>query len=193
MNQNIKEQLTPLFYPRSVALVGISNASMNVGYMFLQSLIDAGFPSIYPVNPRGGKMKGLKVYPGIGDIPGEVDLAILTIPREAVPEVARECARKKIKGIVLCTSGFSEAGTEGRALEGPISQRLIGVGLETLRSVPTVMAVAGGLVKAPAILSALRSGYVTVLITDAEAAGAALAIHRGEKTADEILASAVAD
>ncbi len=120
MNQNIKEQLTPLFYPRSVALVGISNASMNVGYMFLQSLIDAGFPSIYPVNPRGGKMKGLKVYPGIGDIPGEVDLAILTIPREAVPEVARECARKKIKGIVLYTSGFSEAGTEGRALEEEI-------------------------------------------------------------------------
>jgi acyl-CoA synthetase (NDP forming) len=120
MNQNIKDQLTPLFYPKSVALVGISNASMNVGYMFLQSLIDAGFPNVYPVNPRGGKMNGLKVYPSIGDIPGEVDLAILTIPREAVPGVARECAKKRIKGIVLYTSGFSEAGTEGRALEEEI-------------------------------------------------------------------------
>lgn len=120
MNRDITEQLAPIFYPKSVALVGVSNAAMNVGYMFLQSLLDAGFPTVYPVNPRGGEMGGLRVYPSISDIPGEVDLAILTVPREAVREIAKECARKGTKAIVLYTSGFSEAGPEGRALEEEI-------------------------------------------------------------------------
>ena len=118
--ENIRDQLAPLFYPRSVALVGISSATVNVGYMFLQSLLDAGFPAIYPVNPRGGEMLGLKVYPSIDDIPGELDLAIVTVPREAVPEIARECARRRTKGMVLYSAGFAEMGPEGRVWEEEI-------------------------------------------------------------------------
>ncbi len=120
MRQNITDQLAPLFHPRSVALVGISSTATNVGYMFLQSLLDAGFPKVYPVNPKGGELLGLKVYPSIKDIPGEVDLAILTVPREAVPEIARECAQKRTKAIVLYTAGFAEMGPEGRKLEEEI-------------------------------------------------------------------------
>lgn len=120
MRQNITDQLAPLFYPRSVALVGISSTGVNVGYMFLQSLLAAGFPRVYPVNPKGGEMLGLKVYPSIDDIPGELDLAILTVPRKAVPQITRECARKGTKGIVLYTAGFAEMGPEGRALEEEI-------------------------------------------------------------------------
>jgi acyl-CoA synthetase (NDP forming) len=120
MGQDILARLEPLFYPRSVALVGISKTATNVGYMFLHSLLDAGFPAIYPVNPRGGQMLGLKVYRSVRDIPGEVDLAILTVPREAVPEITRQCAQKRIKGIVLYTSGFAEIGEEGKALEKEI-------------------------------------------------------------------------
>jgi acyl-CoA synthetase (NDP forming) len=85
MAKSIKDELAPVFYPESIALVGISDTSVNVAYMFLQSLLDSGFPRIYPVNPKGGKLSGLKVYRSIRDIPEEVDLALLTVPREAVP------------------------------------------------------------------------------------------------------------
>jgi len=120
MNHDIREQLAPVFYPRSIALVGISNTAINVAYMFLQSLLHSGFPKIYPVNPKGGEMMGLKVYPSVRAIPEEVDLAICTVPREAVPALVQECAESKTKAIVLYTAGFSEMGEEGRQFEEEI-------------------------------------------------------------------------
>jgi len=120
MNNDIREQLEPVFYPRSIALVGISNTAVNVAYMFLQSLLDSGFPRIYPVNPRGGEMMGLKVYPSISAIPEEVDLAICTIPRDSVPALVRECAESRTKAIVLYAAGFSEIGEEGKRFEEEI-------------------------------------------------------------------------
>jgi acyl-CoA synthetase (NDP forming) len=117
MNRDVLAELRPIFYPQSVALIGISTAHTNVGYMFLHSLLDAGFPTIYPVNPRGGEMLGIKVSPSVEDIPGDVDLAIVTVPREAVPDITRECARKGVKGMVLYTSGYGEAGPEGMELQ----------------------------------------------------------------------------
>jgi len=120
VNPSTVDQLTPLFYPKSIALVGISSTATNVAYMFLLSLMDSGFPNIYPVNPKGGELAGVKVYPSIRDIPGEIDLAVLTVPREAVPGIMRECADKHVKGVVLYTAGYSEMGPEGRKLEEEI-------------------------------------------------------------------------
>ncbi len=120
MSQNIVEQLDPVFNPRSIALVGVSSTATNVAYMFLHSLVAAGFPKIYPVNPKGGEMAGLKVYPSIMAIPDEVDLALVTVPREAVPGIARECADKGIKAIILYAAGFGESGREGKAIEQEI-------------------------------------------------------------------------
>lgn len=117
---SIREQLDPLFYPRSVALVGISDVFSNVGNMALHSLLDAGYENVYPVNPKGGKINGREVYTSIRDIPGEVDLAILTVPREAVPAVIAECAEKRVKGAVLYTGGFGETGEEGARLQEEI-------------------------------------------------------------------------
>jgi acyl-CoA synthetase (NDP forming) len=120
MEQKLLEQLEGIFNPRSVAIVGVSNREYNLGYRWLKSLQDAGFPTLYPVNPKGGEMLGLKVYPRITDIPDDVDLAILLIPREAVSGVTGDCALKGTKGIVLYTSGFRETGAEGRKLEDEI-------------------------------------------------------------------------
>ncbi len=120
MSTDTVEQVAPLFNPKSIALVGISSTATNVAYMFLLSLLDSGFPNIYPVNPRGGELAGVRVYPSIRDIPGEIDLAMLTVPREAVPGIMRECAEKRVKGVVLYTAGFSETGPEGREFEEEI-------------------------------------------------------------------------
>jgi len=120
MGKEIKQQLEPLFSPRSVALIGISQTATNVAYMFLHNLLDAGFTRVYPVNPKGGELLGLKVYPSIKDIPGDVDLALVTVPRNAVLEITEECAAKGVKGMILYTGGFSESGAEGRKFEREI-------------------------------------------------------------------------
>jgi acyl-CoA synthetase (NDP forming) len=117
MNKNIREQLEPLFSPKAIALVGISEVLTNVSYLFLNTLLEVGFSKIYPVNPKGGELLGVKVYPSIKDIPGEVDLALLTVPRKAVPGILRDCAEKGVKGAILYSGGFSESGPEGKKFE----------------------------------------------------------------------------
>lgn len=120
MENELNHQLERIFNPKSIAVVGASEREYNLGYRWLQTLQDVGFPALYPVNPKGGEMLGLKVYPSISDIPGDLDLALLLIPRQAVPQVAQDCAAKGAAGIVLYTSGFGEAGHEGKALEREI-------------------------------------------------------------------------
>jgi acyl-CoA synthetase (NDP forming) len=120
VNRDITEQLKPLFFPRSIALVGISEVLTNVSYLFLSTLLEVGFSKIYPVNPKGGKILGVKVYPSIKDIPDEVDLALLTVPRRVVPGILRDCAEKGVKGAILYSGGFSEAGAEGKRFEEKI-------------------------------------------------------------------------
>lgn len=66
---------------------------------------------------------------------------------------------------------------EGRPLDLPFNRRVVGLEPEALRRIPTVIAVAGGLAKAPAIRAALRGGYVDVLVTDAAAAAAVLTLE----------------
>jgi DNA-binding transcriptional regulator LsrR (DeoR family) len=68
----------------------------------------------------------------------------------------------------------------GEPLDVSINRRVIGFkDMEALREIPTVIAVAGGVRKAPAILAALRGGYLDVLVTDAATAATMLRLHRG--------------
>lgn len=112
-------QFKPIFYPESIAVVGASADSINVGSLWVHTLLSAGFPGpIYPVGPRGGKIADLDVYPNLREIPGEVDYVIVAIPRHSVLELLDDCAAKKIKAIQFFTAGFSELDTEpGRRLE----------------------------------------------------------------------------
>jgi acyl-CoA synthetase (NDP forming) len=78
---------------------------------------------IFPVNPEGGEINGLKVYPSLREIPEQVDLAILTIPASLVSGALEECLQKKVKGVEIITSGFKETGTpEGRRMEEELSR-----------------------------------------------------------------------
>ena len=109
-----------LFYPRSVALAGISISDPeHWTRTFFDSLLEFDFAGpIYPVNPRGGEIEGLRVYPSLGDIPDMVDYVISTVPNRVAPTLVEECARKGVKAIHFCTAGFSETGQEeGARLE----------------------------------------------------------------------------
>jgi acyl-CoA synthetase (NDP forming) len=113
------DQLDPLFYPKSIAVVGVSTSETKFGGRFLQALIDFGYKGpIYPVNPKGSEMLGLKMYPSVRDIPDHVDLADIMVPARLVPQVLEECLAKGVKGAQIFTSGFAELDDEqGRLLE----------------------------------------------------------------------------
>jgi acyl-CoA synthetase (NDP forming) len=120
-NEELIREFDPIFYPKSIAVVGVSQNIFKVGSVWLKALVDAGFRgAIYPIHPRGGEFLGLKVYTSIKEIPEVVDYVIVSIPREAVPELLDDCAHR-VKAIHFFTAGFSEAGdVTGRKLEKEI-------------------------------------------------------------------------
>jgi len=107
-----------LFHPRSIAVIGASNDPQKVGYAVLNNIVKYQFTGeIYPVNPKAEEILGLKTYRSVGDVQGDVDMAVIAIPARFVPQTLRDCIRKNVKAAVIISAGFKEAGTEGILLE----------------------------------------------------------------------------
>jgi len=120
------------FHPKSIAVIGVSADENAFGTRYLTGLINFGFKGkLYPVNPRGGSLLGLTVYPGVGDIPDRVDLAVISVPGRAVPGILESCLMKGIKAAIVLSAGFSEIGEEGKKLEGEIN-RIITKGIRVI-------------------------------------------------------------
>ena len=107
-----------LFEPKSVAVVGASDDETKFGYFLMKNLMNFGYNGkIYPVNKKRDKVLGLECFSTVDSIPGEVEVAITIIPAIFVPQVMKDCAKKGVKGVIVCTSGFGEAGEDGAKLE----------------------------------------------------------------------------
>lgn len=110
--------LDALFKPRAVALVGASTKELSIGNVIIRNLLHYGYTgAIYPVNAKADEVCGLKSYPSLADIPGEVDLAHIIIPSQFVPAAIEECGRKGVKAVIINSAGFSEMGEEGARLQ----------------------------------------------------------------------------
>lgn len=110
--------LKQFFTPESVALVGASKSPDKLGYRILKNLIDGGYKgSIYPVNPSAEDILDLKTYASVSGIPDTPELVIIVIPSKFVPGVAEECGEKRVKGLIVISAGFKEAGVEGKQRE----------------------------------------------------------------------------
>lgn len=110
--------LERLFNPATVAIIGASTNPLKSGNRFLKGLIDAKYEGrLYPVNPKTEKIMNLESYKSIQDVPGEIDLAILAIPNSAALAAITECAKKKVKFVIVHTAGFGETGPEGREIQ----------------------------------------------------------------------------
>ena len=106
--------LEAFFNPQSVAVIGASRSKEKLGHGVLANLIKYGYPGqIYPINPKADEILGLKCYPSVLDVPGPIDLAIVVIPAQFVAAVLEECGQKGVKGVVIISAGFREAGREG--------------------------------------------------------------------------------
>ncbi len=105
-----------LFHPNSIALVGITTAkTWHWTLTFLEGLLEIGFDRpLYLVNPKGGELKGHKIYTSLKEVPGKVDYVIGLVNAHIAPKLVEECAQKGVRAIHFCTAGFSETGEEDR-------------------------------------------------------------------------------
>jgi acetyltransferase len=112
-----------LFNPKSVAMAGVSHHKGKVAYETLANMIAAGYEGeIFPVNPQADTIEGLKCYPdllSVGQIP---KLVVIVVPARIAPAVMRQCAKIKVKSVIIITAGFKEVGKEGSELEKQIVQ-----------------------------------------------------------------------
>jgi len=116
------------FSPRSVAIIGATKKS-GFGSGIPAFLKRNGYGDrLYLVNPRETEIEGLPVYRRVLDIPHPIDLAIIIVPKEHVHGVIRDCLEKGIRAIILESAGFSETGSEGKALERDIERLIRGTG-----------------------------------------------------------------
>jgi acyl-CoA synthetase (NDP forming)/GNAT superfamily N-acetyltransferase len=103
------------FSARSVALVGASRRQDTVGRLLVRNLVLGDYQGrAYVVNSTAEAVAGMPAYKQVSDIPDEVDIAIIAVPAEAVPDVVLDCANKGVHGIIVVSAGFAETGEEGR-------------------------------------------------------------------------------
>ncbi len=119
--QAASEAVRRLLSPRSVAVIGASRTAGTIGNELLRNLQGAGFEGpIFPVHPEADHVGSIKAVPSILDIVDDVDLAIVVVPADAVPQVVEECGRKQVYGVVVLSAGFAEEGPEGAAREAEV-------------------------------------------------------------------------
>jgi len=105
------EKLWAILRPSSVAVVGASRDPSKIGSRILRNILSSGFPgAVYAVNPHASEVLGVRCYPSVADIPGLVDLAVVAVPAQLVPQVIEDCGRKGVKAVAVISSGFKEVG-----------------------------------------------------------------------------------
>ena len=112
--------LSGLFEPRGVVVVGASSHPGKFGFVALHNLRAAGFAGpVLATNRDGGELLGAPVYPSVDDLPTDVpiDLAFVCTPAAANPDVLRACARRGVRAAFIASAGYGEAGEEGRKVQ----------------------------------------------------------------------------
>ncbi len=115
--------LERFFAPRSVAVVGASSTAGRPGRVVIENMRANGYGGeICPVNPRGGRLMGLKVYKSIDELPDGIDLAIVILPAQATPQAVRDCGARGIGFVVLVAGGFAEVDHAGEDLQAELAK-----------------------------------------------------------------------
>ena len=105
-----------------MAIIGASATPNKVGYILVRNMLKSGYQGkIYPINPQGGQILGLKVYTSVKEVPDSIDLAVVAIPAKLIPPVTEECGEKGVKSMIIISAGFKETGKEGAELEAQVA------------------------------------------------------------------------
>jgi len=122
---NDRKDLSCIFRPRSVAVIGASARPGAIGREVVKNLINFEFQGkVFLVNPKHDVVLSMKAYPSVMEIPDPVDLAVIVVPGPQVLDVVRECGDKGVKGLVIITAGFREIGGEGADREAELAAEI---------------------------------------------------------------------
>jgi acetyltransferase len=115
-----------LFYPESIAIIGLSSRPNNIPRLVLENLIRWGYLGrIFGINPRSSDLHvdGIKMYKDVGELPIVPDLAFILIPARFVPDAVESCGKAGVKWIAIPSGGFNEMGAEGNKLSDLVLQK----------------------------------------------------------------------
>ena len=113
-----KHYLTPLFEPRSVAVVGATEREGAIATIVLKNLLAAKYRGhLFAVNPRHATVHGVPSFPSLDAVPERIDLAVVVTPAATVPQVIEDAGRAGVRAAVMLTAGFGETGSAGMALQ----------------------------------------------------------------------------
>jgi acetyltransferase len=114
---DLVQHLEYLFNPQSVAVIGASSIPGKWGCDILNLLLTRGDRKVYPINKNKPEVLGVKAYSSIGEVPGPVDFAVITVSAEVIPAAMEECVRKGVKTALIISGGFAETGESGAKIE----------------------------------------------------------------------------
>ena len=107
----MSKSLETFFKPKSIAVVGASKNSTKIGHAALKNILISDYDcKVYPINLKEKEILGQKCYKKLGDVPGKIDLVLVSVPAKIVPQIIRECVQKKVENTIIISSGFSEIG-----------------------------------------------------------------------------------
>ena len=110
-----------LFYPASIAVIGVSERPANIARNIVTNLLEFDYQGIISlVGPRGGVFATRRIYRSVLEVPDQVDLAVILTPAATVPAILAECGQKGIRWVALETAGFREYSEAAGQLEGEI-------------------------------------------------------------------------
>src|SRR6266540_7117822 len=114
--------LAPLLKPGSVAVLGASHR-MNRASRVVADPQRFGYGgAVFPINPKYDEVLGLKSYPNLASTPQPADTVVVAIPAEHIPAVLEEAAEAGVRGAVVLSSGFAEAGPVGRERQAALER-----------------------------------------------------------------------
>lgn len=133
LTMNRRDQMARMFSPRSVAIIGMSTREGTAGHMVLRNFLTNGFAGdVHLVGRTAGEIEGLPIVTDIGAIPENVDVAVLTLPADAVGDTLMACAARQVGTAVVFASGFAEQGIEARQEQERIAAGVRQSGLSVL-------------------------------------------------------------
>lgn len=116
--RDIHEGFSAFFYPRNIAVIGVSTDERNLGRNIVKNCLDLGYKGeILSVGLQEGVAFGQRIYPSLKEIDQGIDLAVILTPARTIPDILEQCGRKGIRNAVIESGGFSELGEEGKGVE----------------------------------------------------------------------------
>lgn len=120
-----KHYLSPLFAPRSVAVIGASERPGSIGAVIVRNLLETPYAGkLYAVNPKHSEVFGIPCHASVEDVPQRLDLVVIATPAPTVPGIIEACGRAGVRAAVVVSAGFSESGPSGEKIERALLENI---------------------------------------------------------------------